>query len=688
MGLAGGVRLDRSAGFRMADCLVGALPWHGGAPAPVGRRTAIHPRRHRGVRHLERPVFAGARETAAVGVCLRETPDRSDLVVLPVLAAEVSRPGTRHSRHRADSVFDDRLHRGRLRLGHRRLHVVGAHQARVDGERRAQNDHGYLCGDRSVGDHREPDAKRVARRWPDRRRHRVPSSLVREPVHPLVRHVPATRGGNRRRDCGGRGRNWRHSDRRVRRTGPAARSELLSTDVRRLRRHLSCRVGRHSPARAPTGARHVGDVVMKVETSVIGTGAPTADLTVTDMRPIVDEALRGIAPGARVLAVVSDRTRDDNTPELFPLVSQVLARIGAASLDVLIAQGTHVPMNDKDKRAKIGAGLAAMPLLGTIFDHHWDRESELTTLGTSDADVIAQHTGGLLRESVKIRLNAHLAPGQYDVVLVLGATVPHEVAGFAGGAKYFFPGVAGPELTHLTHWLGALATIERVIGRIETPTRHVIEAAADFVTTPVIGFTSVSTRDEQGLHTHALFTGGLRETVRQAAAVSSQVHIRYTNRRYRRVVAILDAHYDEMWVGGKASYKLGGIIEDGGELIVYAPHLKGISTTHGALIEKYGYAPLEVVSEEVEGSDELRANLCVAAHLAHVSYAGRVSADGRVEPRYRITLASAIPEEVCRRVKLGFADWGSIDLAAARRDPDTLVVDHAGRDLFLLERTT
>ena len=64
---------------------------------------------------------------------------------------------------------------------------------------------------------------------------------------------------------------------------------------------------------------------MKVETSVIGTGAPTADLTVTDMRPIVDAALRGITPGARVLAVVSDRTRDDNTPELFPLVSQVLA---------------------------------------------------------------------------------------------------------------------------------------------------------------------------------------------------------------------------------------------------------------------------------------------------------------------------------------------------------------------------
>ncbi len=98
----------------------------------------------------------------------------------------------------------------------------------------------------------------------------------------------------------------------------------------------------------------------------------------------------------------------------------------------------------------------------------------------------------------------------------------------------------------------------------------------------MIAFTSVSTRDDEGLRTHALFAGDLRETVRSAAEVSSQVHVRYTGRRYRRVIALLDEHYDELWVGGKASYKLGGIIEDGGELVIYAPHLTGISTTHGA----------------------------------------------------------------------------------------------------------
>ncbi|HTM23619.1 MAG TPA: lactate racemase domain-containing protein [Vicinamibacterales bacterium] len=419
-------------------------------------------------------------------------------------------------------------------------------------------------------------------------------------------------------------------------------------------------------------------------TAAIAPAPAVGVLTPADLRQVVRDALRRVRAGTRVLAVIPDRTRDDNTDLLFPMIAQELAARAAGRLDALVAQGTHPPMTDAEKRAKVGAGRGDLPLLADLFDHHWDRPSELTTLGTLSRSEVASLTGGLMAEDVPVQLNARLAPGAYDLILVVGAVVPHEVAGFAGGAKYFFPGVAGPELTHLTHWLGALATIERVIGRVETPTRHVIEAAADRVTTPVIGFTSVSTRNDEGLRTHALFAGGLRETVRQAAAVSARVHIRYVDRRYRRVVALLDEHYDELWVGGKASYKLGGIIEDGGELIVYAPHLKGISTTHGRLIEKYGYAPLEQVREMVEGSDELRANLCVAAHLAHVSYAGRTGADGKVEPRYRITLASAIPEDVCRRVKLGFADCGSIDLEAARRDPDTLVVEHAGRDLFLL----
>jgi nickel-dependent lactate racemase len=421
--------------------------------------------------------------------------------------------------------------------------------------------------------------------------------------------------------------------------------------------------------------------------STVGKGGPDLDLSPTELRAILDQALLTIGPDARVLAIISDKTRDDNTDILFPFAAEILAARKVAQFDALVAQGTHMPMTEEEKRAKIGlhAGDSATGL-GQIFDHQWNRPEELVTIGELSAARVKELTGGLLTEAVKVNLNRLLGPGIYDTVLVFGATVPHEVAGFAGGAKYFFPGVAGPDLTHATHWLGALASIENVIGRVETPTRYMIEAAADFVPARIVSLNSVVTRDDDNrLRTHALFAGDFRAAFRSAAEVSRQVHIKYAGRKYKRVVALLDEHYDELWVGGKASYKLGGIIDQGGELIIYAPHLHSISETHGLLIEKYGYAPLDRVREMVALSTELQANLAVAAHLAHVSYAGQRDENGRVVPRFQITMASALDEATCARVNLGFMDHRQFRRDDYDSDPDTLVVERAGRDLYLVE---
>ena len=425
----------------------------------------------------------------------------------------------------------------------------------------------------------------------------------------------------------------------------------------------------------------------KAAPSFIGKGSPESNLSPAELREILEDALLRIAPGARVLAIIPDKTRDDNTDLLFPMAAEILSTRQVAQFDALVAQGTHGPMTSPEKLSKTGLvnGVSA-PLLGEIFDHQWDVPEELTTIGELSAAEVSQLTNGLLNDAVSVNLNRRLAPDVYDTILIFSATVPHEVAGFAGGAKYLFPGIAGPDLTHATHWLGALASIENVIGRVETPTRHMIEAAADFVSAQIITLNSVITRDDDNfLHTHAFFAGDFREAFRRAAEVSKQVHIKYTGRKYRRVVALLDEHYDELWVGGKASYKLGGIIKEGGELIIYAPHLRTISDTHGRLIEKYGYAPLDRVREMVALSTELQNNLAVAAHLAHVSYAGKRDAEGRVIPRYRITMASALDEATCQRVHLGFMDHRKFNLEDFEGDPDTLIVDRAGRDLYLVE---
>lgn len=394
---------------------------------------------------------------------------------------------------------------------------------------------------------------------------------------------------------------------------------------------------------------------------------------------IIQQALDVIQPGERVLAVIPDKTRDDNTHQLFPVANEFLNKRGVASFDALVAQGTHPPMSQSQKLSKIGLANFS----GQIFDHRWDEADELINLGELSSETVHELTGGLIDQAVPVSINKLLAPRIYDTVLVFGATVPHEVAGFAGGAKYFFPGVAGPELTHTTHWLGALAGIENIIASVETPTRRLIEAATELITARIISLNTVVSRELDGeLVTYALFTGEIREAFRRAAEVSRQVHIRYTGRKYKKVIALLDPHYDELWVGGKASYKLGAIVEEGGELIIYAPQLTKISETHGALIEKYGYAPLEVVRDMLGVSQELRENLCIAAHLAHVAYAGRRDEHGKVVPRYKITMASGLDEETCRRVNLGYLDHRSFDYEALRSDPDTLIVENAGRDLY------
>jgi nickel-dependent lactate racemase len=421
----------------------------------------------------------------------------------------------------------------------------------------------------------------------------------------------------------------------------------------------------------------------KSNSNITGRGGPGVSLTDHELRVIVGESLSAIPAGSRVLAIVPDKTRDDNTSTIFPFALESLGKQNVKAVDVLIAQGTHGAMTSTEKAHKIGIdGNAQHPFWFGVHDHKWNDPGELVTIGELDADTVRGLSDGLVDEPIALTINRRFETGQYDVAIIFGAVVPHEVAGFAGGAKYLFPGVCGREMTNFTHWIGALAGIENVIGRVETPARHLIEAAADHVSPEIICISSVFSRDDDDeLVCHAMFGGDFRASFRAAAQVSSEVHIKRTGRKYRRVVALLDDHYDELWTGGKASYKLGGIIEEGGELIIYAPHLHTFSTTHGKMIERHGYAPVDAIKEKLRSASDLRAQLCVAAHLAHVAYASK--RDDALEPRFKITLASQISEARCRSVNLGYLARHAFDLSTYD-DIDTLIVKRAGRDLYLL----
>jgi lactate racemase len=74
----------------------------------------------------------------------------------------------------------------------------------------------------------------------------------------------------------------------------------------------------------------------------------------------------------------------------------------------------------------------------------------------------------------------------------------------------------------------------------------------------------------------------------------------------------------------------------------------------------------------------------ILAHSTHVKRTGTYDCASGVEtPRIQVTLATAISEERCRRVDLGYADYRTIDPEerAGREAKGVLLVPHAGETL-------
>jgi nickel-dependent lactate racemase len=268
---------------------------------------------------------------------------------------------------------------------------------------------------------------------------------------------------------------------------------------------------------------------------------------------------------------------------------------------------------------------------------------------------------------------------EYDRLIICGPVFPHEVAGFSGGAKYLFPGIAGAEIINFTHWLGALVTSMHTIGIKQTPVRRVIQRAAEFVTVPLTCLALVL----KGNDLHGIFCGSQEETWSRAADLSAQLNIVHTGRTMRSVLAAPSTMYDDLWTAAKAMYKTEPVVADGGEVIIYAPHLREISYTHGQLIERVGYHVRDYFTKQWERFKDLPGG--VLAHSTHVKGAGTYdAATDRELPRIQVTLATAIPEERCRRVNLGYRDPRSIDPRAwqDREDEGYLFVPHAGEVLY------
>jgi nickel-dependent lactate racemase len=415
---------------------------------------------------------------------------------------------------------------------------------------------------------------------------------------------------------------------------------------------------------------------------MIGQGHADRFLTPDATRAIVHEGLESLRPdGKRLLFIIPDGTRTMPMPTLFALFREALGG-RAKQVDFLVALGTHQPMSDAELSKLVGVPVTdGRAGASRIFNHLWSDPATFTTIGTIPSAEIAKLSGGRMAQDVEVSLNRLIF--DYDQLVICGPVFPHEVVGFSGGNKYFFPGIAGPAIINFTHWLGALITNYEVIGAGYTPVRAVIDRAASLVNVPTACFALVVT--PEGLA--GLYFGPAREAWERASALSSQRHIVWLDKPVKRVLSVMPAMYADLWTAGKGMYKIEPAVADGGEVVIYAPHLREVSFTHGHLIDAIGYHCRDYFTAQLERFAHYPGG--VLAHSTHVKGLGTYDVATGVEtPRVTVTLATGIPEERCRRINLGYRDPATIDVRQwqEREAEGILCVPRAGEMLYRVRK--
>jgi nickel-dependent lactate racemase len=383
--------------------------------------------------------------------------------------------------------------------------------------------------------------------------------------------------------------------------------------------------------------------------------------------------------GRKVLLIVPDSTRTAPIGPFFRALHHQIAP-SAAAFDVMVALGTHPPMSEAAICLRLditpAERLADFPTV-RLLNHEWDNPAALRTLGTIPADEIAALSAGLFAMDVEVKINARVF--DYDQLIILGPVFPHEVVGFSGGNKYLFPGIAGPEILNFFHWLGAVITNPMIIGNKWTPVRKVVDRAAKMVPIDKLSFCLV-------VDGHALagaFAGPPESAWDQASDLSRRFHVTYRDRPFHTILSCAPPMYDDLWTGGKCMYKLEPVLADGGELIIYAPHISEISVTHGRLIEQIGYHCRDYFLKQWDRFKHLPWG--VIAHSTHVRGIGTYE-NGVEHCRARVTLATRIPPEICARINMGYRDPDTINPAdyANRESEGILLVPKAGEMLYQL----
>jgi len=303
--------------------------------------------------------------------------------------------------------------------------------------------------------------------------------------------------------------------------------------------------------------------------------SPKPSQAVPDLDAAIEDALDApieqppletwVEPGDRVVIVSDDATRLTPVDRMLPPLLRRLHAAGVPNdrITCIMALGTHRYMTEDELRAKVGTAVFEQI---RVTNHEWRDPQTLVDLGNS-----SQGTPLLVNREVV----------EADVVIGLGAIVPHHIPGFSGSSKIIQPGVCGNRTTAETHLLSCESGGDSYLGIEDNPVRRDMDDMADQVGLRTIF--NVVMNDTGGVV--GFFFGAMHAAFREGVKLARAIYgIEYHE---TPDIVLANSHPCDLdfWQSHKSLYPAQRMVRPGGTIIVCTPAPEGVSPVHTELLD-------------------------------------------------------------------------------------------------------
>lgn len=300
-----------------------------------------------------------------------------------------------------------------------------------------------------------------------------------------------------------------------------------------------------------------------------------------------------VKPSDRVLILSDDNTRLTPAHMLLPPLLGALEKTGVPKhrISILMALGTHRAMTQQEMRDKVGKGVYKTV---RVFNHDWRDPNQLADLGTS---------------SQGTPLWVNRAALEADLIIGLGAIVPHHIPGFSGSSKIVQPGICGAATTAETHLLSTKGE-ESLLGMEENPVRRDMDDMAQRVGMKTILNVVLNPEGQVA----GLFFGEMKRVFQKGVELAKKIYGIPFYETPDVVIANSCPCDIDFWQSHKALYPAARMVKPGGTIIVLTPAPEGVSPVHTGLLKFTAWSSERI--EKAYRSGEIRNGVATALAVA------------------------------------------------------------------------